>query len=223
MSGISQMLLPRTKKQNWKLYHHPNQSPLDGKVLKKLFSDQQVDLLVHSIERDLAAALVQLNDQLPGFKEVEQMYLEAKAGVDAAQTVVDQHKELLQQLASYRNHLKATGDFRLLRQTSHASKPVKQPRAFKWIPMVVDALMKVNKFIDFDSLWQIMLQENPTLAASVQQDDKFRNKKLHVKRNVARPRSRHASIIIYKDKFGLPQWMDGTSPQPGYLKEFMYK
>lgn len=188
----------------------------------------QLDKFITTTEKEVTDLMVVVQEKEGPFKVAEQMYQEAKSDLDTANASLTDSKLLLHELVRYRESSKSKSGMHLVRPTSHTDQP-RSPKLkeFPWLELAKDALTTMNRFILFDELYAVILQKNPDVFKGVNKIKLNKEIKPRVHQGFKRaavPKTRKKQVIvIYKEKIGLAEWMEGKTPQAKFMKDFMFK
>lgn len=119
-----------------------------------------------------------------------------------------------------------------LRVVGYETKPTtegfKSPKKVNWLQAISDILNKENRFMTFPEIWYLLGEDSDLVAAANKTGVGFKKSRGSVSGNLQRHAELKGStrgqyVIMYKDKFGLPEWLDKSGTiLPKFLKEFMH-
>lgn len=186
---------------------------------------------IKQVEDSITANKTLLSEKMPGFKEVEELYLNEKKVIDELNEKIDDDTLLLEGLVRFRGRNANKHTIRVLRTTSHNDDKHKGENVSlreNWIKLSAQVLIKYDKFMSAEEIFDAILDTFPDVAKNVRESGRIGTIKSRtiINLKVTAEKERKIGIPLlrmYKDLIGLNTWMKGKTPVESRMKQFMYQ
>lgn len=188
------------------------------KKISNILSATQIDNLIKKTEEVITENIIKQEEMAADLLAKKQAYETAQRQHDEYQEVINEEKELLDNLVQYKTGklTKEDGETKVytgLSNTIH--KPAKEGKQLRWVERAVEVLTTEGRALNLKTLlsfignrftdYGVRLETVRTTVTNT--GNTFQNTK---------------KLVMYNDKFGLPAWLnaDGT-PKTDFIKAFM--
>ncbi len=199
-------------------------------------NDKMQDRIISMANQEIAATKVLIEKLMPEFEAKELQLHMAQEEFDKVNKQISILKGDIERDANIIRTMRHFEDIKADKQLRvvGVEKPTgttgyKSPKKMSWLQAASDILNKENRFLTFPELWQIMGNNAELVAIADSTATGFKNMRNAVSNNLTihattdKKHGKSKSVILYKEKFGLPEWLDNKGVVvPKYLKEFMY-
>jgi hypothetical protein len=184
--------------------------------------------------RSIAELAVQVEKLMPEYNEKRNFYESVKRDFDSVQAQMDALKDEIkeaEQIVNVIAHFKEKDSVtKILKGVKLGTKKEgkQSPKKIGWLDGQRRILEKENRFLSWDELWAGMAKDETIQEAATKTKTGFHNAKAAAFNNLnnhcqAANNPRGRFIIMYKEKYGLTEWLDESGVvRVDHLKEFMH-
>ncbi len=187
-------------------------------------SEESAKGLITKVQDEIAAQKNKQQLILPDLNAAKEMYEKLQNEYDGYQAIVSREEHTLQALVGFMTHDAKHKTIKVYKQmdnneASQIKKTRKSHRVRRpWKNEFMNTLQKEQKFMSGVQLYNAIVEKHPDwkFASDNERDKTIR---WYLEKNIRE--GNVAGLIMFKDKIGLPGWMNGTTIHARFAPQFM--